>query len=293
MKKIVLDTCTDVQNVLGILYALTFTDIKALLLRDDKENHYNLEKNLAFIHKRNPKEIKIAWGSSTPIVDSGHKIQNYMDILIDEGQFPMPHTEKEMAWDVLYETAKEEGKITIVTLSTLTNIAIALFKYEDLKDYIEEIVIMGGSTEEGNVGPFSEANFAADAYGAEAVISSGIPVRIIGLNAACKSKLTEPEIKLTQLERIVIDKLSANPILYPYKNAVVFHDVLTLMAVCHPDLFGWENYPVSVEYRSDLALGRLNVDIRRHCDDIKNGKVAIDVDKESYRKQLEKDLGKM
>jgi len=286
MRKIVLDACASADNVLGIIYALKNMDVKALMLKDDKRYHDVFIQNMAIVNNKVPVTAKVAWGSCKPLVEPYMQVPNYMHVALAGTPNQALRFEDSLAWDVLYCTAKSEGKITLVTLSSLTNIAIALFKYEDLKDYIEEIVIMGGSTDEGNVAAFSEANLASDAYAAAAVVNSGIPLRFIGLNVARKSMIGKSEIELYGFQKEIVDQLASDNILYPYKDSVVCHDILTLAAVNHPEYFTWDKYAVSVECRSDLTFGRLNVDIRRHCTDEKNAVLAMDLDLNNYISEL-------
>lgn len=76
-------------------------------------------------------------------------------------------------WDVIYQEAlKSKGELCLITLGPLTNIAIALFKYPDLKDYLKEIVIMGGSMTEGNVSAYAEFNIFAGRCSCQFVIEA-------------------------------------------------------------------------------------------------------------------------
>ena len=43
--------------------------------------------------------------------------------------------------------------ITLVTLGPLTNIALLFNTYPECKNYVKEIIMMGGSTGRGNVTP--------------------------------------------------------------------------------------------------------------------------------------------
>ena len=72
----------------------------------------------------------------------------------------LPKSEKDFddkwAWDVIYEEAvKAEGKLRIIAIGPLTNVAVALMKYPDLKDMLSGITIMGGSAGWGNVSPYT------------------------------------------------------------------------------------------------------------------------------------------
>ncbi len=91
------------------------------------------------------------------------------------------------AWDILYEEAlKCGGDLTVITLGALTNLAVALFKYEDLPRHLSRIVMLGGSAGAGDVLPFGEANVVRDPHACAAVLASGIPVTMVGL------EVTEP-----------------------------------------------------------------------------------------------------
>ncbi|SCG83852.1 purine nucleosidase [Proteiniborus sp. DW1] len=71
------------------------------------------------------------------------------------------------AWDTIYEEALAcEGKLQLICLGPLTNIAITLTVYPDIKDKIEKITLMGGSSYLGNTTPSAEFNIYADAEAA-------------------------------------------------------------------------------------------------------------------------------
>ncbi|HHW31722.1 MAG TPA: nucleoside hydrolase [Clostridiaceae bacterium] len=88
-------------------------------------------------------------------------------------------------WDaIMNEAKKQEGALEIITLGSLTNIAIALLKYPALEKLISKITIMGGARFCGNCpdAPQSEFNFYYDPEAAHIVIDSGIPILIADIN---------------------------------------------------------------------------------------------------------------
>ena len=90
--------------------------------------------------------------------------------------------EKETAWDALYEAAKRyDGRLCVVAMGPLTNIALALSKYPDLKDMIDRIAIMGGSITRGNRTPCAEYNIFADPEAAQVLFRSGAKIIMCGL----------------------------------------------------------------------------------------------------------------
>lgn len=80
--------------------------------------------------------------------------------------------------------AKSGEKVTILALGPQTNLALALACDRELmRSKVAEIVLMGGSAgAPGNTTPVSEFNFWADPEAAQAVLQSGIPIRMVGLD---------------------------------------------------------------------------------------------------------------
>jgi len=74
--------------------------------------------------------------------------------------------------------------VTIIAIGPLTNLALALAQGEEvMREKVAEIVLMGGSAgAPGNTTPVSEFNFWADPEAARAVLQSGIPIRMVGLD---------------------------------------------------------------------------------------------------------------
>ncbi len=115
------------------------------------------------------------------------------------GNVFLPETEKKeesmAAPEGLYATAKNNPGLTLVTIGPMTNIAIALNLYPDLKEHIGEIVAMGGAVNYGNVTKFAEFNFAADPEAVQFVIDSGIPLTLVPWDAALKALFTEKDVE--------------------------------------------------------------------------------------------------
>lgn len=295
-RKAILAACAAANNYFGIKYALDHLDVRALLLQDDADAHETLARNLNVLHRSAPLTMPVAWGSASPVLESEYTWDSYRAVALDkDGEQESgesadgPCVVEDHAWDLLYRTAKSEGKITLVTLCPLTDLAIALFKYEDLPDYLEQVIIMGGTTDMGNVGPYSEANFAEDPYAAQAVMNSGIPVVTVGLNVARDGALSsEDQEKFFSGEdaRRVAELIRENRQLHPYVNWLVVHDVLTVAAAESPEILQTKRYATSVEYKSRLCWGRQVIDVRKHCDTPENCEVAVGVNRPDFIKML-------
>ena len=94
---------------------------------------------------------------------------------------------------MIYRTAVEcEGDLHLVTVGPVTNVALAFLKYPDLPSLIKKITCMGGSTLEGNMNAYGEANIAHDALAAKIVFNSGVPIDMIGLNVTLRCNMQWP-----------------------------------------------------------------------------------------------------
>lgn len=95
------------------------------------------------------------------------------------------------AWDALYDRAKQHpGELRLIAVGPLTNVAIALTKYPDLKTLLHTILIMGGAASGGNVTPAAEFNIYADPDAAQIVFKSGVPIVMCGLDVTLQAVLT-------------------------------------------------------------------------------------------------------
>jgi purine nucleosidase len=70
--------------------------------------------------------------------------------------------------------------LTILATGPLTNVAAAIERAG--RERIREVVWMGGSTERGNRTPYAEFNAWVDPDAAAAVLASGVPFTMVGLN---------------------------------------------------------------------------------------------------------------
>jgi len=105
--------------------------------------------------------------------------------------------EKIGAVDFLYEKLKTQpGKVIIVALGPLTNVARLLDEHPDAKKLIKRIVLMGGAINVGYSGkPPAEPewNIKSDIPAAKTVFASGVPLTVVPLDATAKLALTNPK----------------------------------------------------------------------------------------------------
>ena len=216
-------------------------------------------------------DTEIGEGSAVPIV--------YKRSSEDSTPFPTAPAKtappkQSYAWDLLYRQAKAcpEG-ISILAFGPLTNIAIAILKYEDFAASINQIIIGGGSFTYGDVTPFAESHAYQDAYAWQAVAQSGIPVTMVGLNAAQSVKLCADEVAA------LLPALAENCWVYPLKRwqekgLGLPLDLAAAAVAASPEAATLEHFHVAIETVSTAMYGRTLVDWRFYLPDEKETQVA-------------------
>ena len=107
---------------------------------------------------------------------------------------------------------------------------MALRKEPRIKEKIEQIVLMGGAYQLGNVTPAAEFNILADPEAAHIVFSSGLPVVMMGLDLTRQALATKE----------VVDKIGS----LNNKASKLFVDLMEFFAKTQHDVFGWSAPPV-------------------------------------------------
>ena len=75
------------------------------------------------------------------------------------------------------EIKNSPEKVTLMGIGPLTDFALLFKQYPEVKDNVEQIVIMGGNIGRGNHSPLAEYNIAGDPEAAQVVFHSGLPIK--------------------------------------------------------------------------------------------------------------------
>ena len=144
------------------------------------------------------------------------------------------------------------GRLTVIALGPLTNVAAALDGRPDIANAISEIVVMGGAVEvPGNVTPYAEFNIYEDPWSANAVFTSGVPVRLVGLDVTHRTFMhrrggpqwfggTSKSADLAN--RILADRFRERADAQEF----YLHDPLAVAAAIEPDILTYRRAQVSV-----------------------------------------------
>lgn len=148
-----------------------------------------------------------------------------------------------------------EGEtFTLVPTGPLTNIALLLRSFPDVKERIDGIVLMGGSSQGGNVTPHAEFNIWADPEAAKMVLSEKLPVMMCGLDVTNHSGLTAGQVDDLCVNGGEIQRACGQMLKFyldtakePGMDVVGIHDAVTILFLTNPELFQWRKVSVEVD----------------------------------------------
>ncbi|MEQ4484205.1 nucleoside hydrolase [Cohnella silvisoli] len=185
-----------------------------------------------------------------------------------------------------------EGKVTLVPLAPLTNIALLLTAYPEVKDKIDCISLMGGGIGEGNVTATAEFNIYVDPEAAQIVYQSGIPIVMSGLDVTNRAQIHAVEIeelkrrgKASVLVGELLDFYSIYSKVLGYDGSAL-HDPCAVAWLLKPEIFRSEAYHVEVETKGDLTRGMTVADRRKKPTQEANVRVLLDVDRDAFIRMI-------
>ena len=159
------------------------------------------------------------------------------------------------AIDFILDASHNLSDLHLVPIGPLTNIATALNQDPTFASRIKQISLMGGSLTWGNVTPAAEFNILCDPEAAHVVFTSGIPIKMIGLNVT-HQVLATPEHR-AQIRKIghratthvadMLDFYSAGETAYTGLAGGSMHDPLAVAALTAPDILTFEPMHVAIE----------------------------------------------
>jgi inosine-uridine nucleoside N-ribohydrolase len=195
----------------------------------------------------------------------------------------------------------QEEKVTLVAVGPLTNIALLLKVFPEVKEKIELISIMGGSTIGGNRTPYAEFNVWADPEAARIVFDSRLPIVMSGLTVTHSAGLYKDDVERLASSSGKATQLCGKMLQYYFKGDHVkggtftpIHDACALMYLLYPELYEFRHMQVLVDCSEELNRGNTVADTRDWVKyDSTYPKVLTNVDLEKFREILLNDLYKL
>jgi inosine-uridine nucleoside N-ribohydrolase len=194
------------------------------------------------------------------------------------------------ALEIVNRVNAAPGKIAIVVLGPMTNLALALALDPGIAGRVRQLVFMGGGIAGGNVTARAEFNMWADPEAAAIVLRSGMPTTMFGLDVTNRAWLAPAD-----LARVAAAAPEPNPVadifqFYTYQSGDVrsgripgapLHDTCPIAWLIDPDLFRIENVLVEMVTAPGPAYGATLADMRPWApEDLPRLGVALDLDRE-------------
>lgn len=263
VERIIIDCDPGVDDAAALLLAFGSTEIEVLGITAVAGN-IPLEKteaNARYICELgNRTDIPVFQGCGRPLLypqRDGVAVHG-VDGLGDVG-LPRPSSapaDRAAVQFIIDQVRSTPGEVSIAALGPMTNLAVALAVDPEIAKLIKRIVFMGGAAFcKGNITARAEFNFYFDPHAAQAVLASGIPTVMFGLDVTQKAVITnERTARLRSQGTIgntIADMLSAYSAGDP-----CLHDPCVIAFLIEPTIFSGVEAFVEVDCQSTLAIGQ-------------------------------------
>lgn len=248
----------------------------------------NTQEILAFLKA----DIPLASGQSGPLVrpletgEYAHGSSGLDGPKLESADYPIASRN---GVTFLYEKIMEcREKVVIAAMAPLTNIALLIKAFPEVKGKIEAISLMGGGIHHGNCTEIAEFNIYVDPEAAYIVFHSGIPIIMSGLDMTEKAAITKDEIE-TLANKGKASRLAYELLKFYYESGKQFgfktsaiHDLCTVGYFLKPDIFQGSRYYVDVITDSVKARGMTFADRRVIPGHVENALVLEEVDRKQF-----------
>ena len=246
-------------------------------------------------------DVPIAVGCEFPMVrDRVICAEVHGESGLDGFDFPKydKQYDKRHGTQLIIDSVMNNDDVTIVATGPLTNVAMAIKLEPRLIQKTKEIVLMGGSIDHGNTSPAAEFNIMCDPEAAHVVFTSGIPVKMVGLNVTRKVLVTEEVIQ--RMEKInnkasdmfvkLMRVFNANQNKTFGVAAGPLHDPATIASILDEKLIKYQKMNVEIDISHGPSYGRTNCDVFDYLKKPHNAYVAMDIDVNRYWDLIEQGI---
>jgi len=265
--RVVIDTDPGVDDAIAILLALQSPELTVVALTAVAGNSpledtaRNARRLIDLAHRP---DVIVAAGCAEPLgvtdYQGGevHGKDGLGDLVWDEPSTPLDERHAvELLRDVLLE-----APTTIVAIGPLTNIAVLAQRYPEVIERVQQLVIMGGASFEGNVTPAAEFNIWFDPEAAAIVFDQSWPITLMPLDLTHQAFLTDEDLAAfralgTEVGRRCADMLEPYATFHErwYQNRnIIMHDAMAVYELIDPEAITKQGVVVHVE--TEGAHGR-------------------------------------
>jgi purine nucleosidase len=308
-KRILFDTDPGIDDSLAILLALASPELK---VEGVSVVHGNCSVGQATINALSVLElakanaIPVARGFELPLVQPSLLApETHGNTGLGYAVLPPPTTKPvaQHSVDFLIEKIlSAPGKLTLVCIGPLTNVAVAIRKEPRILQAVKEVVIMGGAIKhQGNTTPLAEFNVYVDPHAAYMVYHSGMPITLIPLDVTYQCIFTHADVERLLQIKSPIPKFVADSTRFYMEfhdefqqiDGCIINDPLALALTFAPELCDYEEHYVDVDISGGVSMGKTFADFYRLTKQPVNMKVALGVRARDFIELFLERVGKL
>ncbi len=293
-RRIVIDTDPGVDDAVAILLALASPELEVLALTAVAGNVGLPATTLnarRLVDLAARPDVIVAAGCEQALagpmefVSEVHGRDGLGDLTWPEPQTPL---DPRHAVDLIADLA-HEAPLTLVAIGPLTNLATLCRRHPEAVDRIDQVVIMGGASFEGNVTPAAEFNIWADPEAAREVFEASWAITVMPLDLTHQATLDDQDLARlrglgNEVGRRVADMLEPYADFHDrwYGNRdVIMHDAMAVYELIDPEAIAKQGVRVAVETAGEHSRGATWIDRRReHADS--PVRVGVEVDNDRF-----------
>lgn len=265
MQRVVIDTDPGTDDALALLMALNSPDLRIegittvggnATLAETTDNALRLVNHVAA-----GRDVPIAVGAERPAHGSfshAYHVHGADGLGVDLPAATLAPLRANAVEFMRDRALAAPGRIAVIALGPLTNVAAALDGRPDVAQAISEIFVMGGAVEvPGNVTPHAEFNIYEDPWSANAVFASGVPVALIGLDVTHRTSLNRDGgprwFEGTSRSAALGNRILSNS--FRERGDVqefYLHDPLAVASAIEPELLTYRHAQVAVETDGEI-----------------------------------------
>jgi inosine-uridine nucleoside N-ribohydrolase len=286
MKKVIIDCDPGHDDALAILLAAGHLDVLGITTVGGNQTLEKVTNNtLKILECAGLTHIPVARGMGEPLmaprIDTSdiHGPDVHGTTGLDGPELPEPDISiiASHGVDFIVDTVMSTNDVTLIPTGPLTNVASALRREPRIKDRLAGISLMGGNLAIGNVTATAEFNIYVDPLAAHIVFSSGVPVKMCGINLTRQVMATDVEIgRIRSLNNrvgtFVADLLDfyvgSIKRLYGLPGGAL-HDPCAVVPLINPQMIQFEPMRVAIERYGEHTTGMTVCDYR-HLQDSGN-----------------------
>ncbi|BFH66726.1 nucleoside hydrolase [Paenibacillus dendritiformis] len=306
-KRVIIDTDTAGDDTIAILTALHYFQVEGIMITGGNVQFDQQVENALYTVQVAGKsgQVPVYKGHEGPIMGIGQtEHRTVEDVHGKDGmgdsffEKAIQSPEKGHAVDFLIEAVHNNpGKIHLLAIAPLTNIAMAIKKDPTIVPKIPHLYIMGGTNNAlGNITPSAEYNFYVDPEAAKIVLHSGIPITMVGWEMCTQYSIMDDndheEIEALGTKGAKFFK-DVNKVVMRFNktvhrlNGTTHPDTLLAAVAADEKIMTKSNlYHVDVETVGELTRGYSLVDINNRLERTRNVRVCEAIDREAFKNML-------